>query len=498
MLTGGRVLAATALFVLVACARIEPPPGGPPDKKPPMLVKITPDSLAIIPDFKGNVEFIFDEVVSEGGQPSMGYGNSDLERLVLLSPTDKVPVVQWQRSRIGVRPREGWQPNRVYRVQLLPGVSDIRNNKGVAGGIVTFTTGAPVPDYTIHGRAFDWSMGQPLRGGLVSAILEPDSLAYRVLTDSSGSYVLGPIPRGTYLVYAGIDLNHNGKLDTRDAFDSVRVTPDSGQIPEIWAFLHDTTPPRLSPPTVQDSMTIALTFAQKLDPTQSYDTNSVKVVQLPDSTPIRVLAVMTQATYDSASRVTRAHADSLARQARPDTLHNAGKAEPAQGREADSLQKPGKADSLGKAAKPVQPAPPAPPDTGKHVPRPGIRPAGPDSLIPGRGAARTDGGAEAVATAAQRQAHRRARYAADPGHALPRGSLQREERHGDLRFTQGGLRGPQASQGVAGRQRATAADQDRLRHRTRRLDAGGFTAQADAADRYHEKGRGRLDKEGWI
>ena len=258
---------------------------------------------SVHPGFDGNVDFIFSEVVSEGGSPSQGYGTGDLEKLVLLSPTNKVPVVRWHRSRISVRPREGWRPNTVYRVQLLPGISDIRNNKGVKGGLVTFTTGAPVPDYTLRGIAYDWTASQPMRGGLIEAVLEPDSLVYKGITDSSGAYAFGPLPRGTYLVYVGLDQNRNGKIDPREAYDSVRVEPDSGKVPEIFAFIHDTTPPRLTPPAVQDSVTINLTFTQKLDPYATYDSTAVRVLLLPDSTPIPVLRVMTAAEFDSLSKM---------------------------------------------------------------------------------------------------------------------------------------------------------------------------------------------------
>jgi len=296
------VLSALSVLAALSCAKIEPPPGGPPDTKPPILVSISPESLSVNPGFDGKVEFIFSEVVSEGGSPSQGYGTGDLEKLVLLSPTNKVPVVQWHRSRISVRPREGWVPDRVYRVQLLPGVSDIRNNKGVRGGLVTFTTGAPVPEYTLRGAAYDWTTSQSMRGGLIAAVLEPDSLVYKALTDSSGTYVFGPLPRGTYLVYVGIDQNRNGRIDPREAFDSVRVEPDSGQVPELFAFIHDTTPPRLTPPTAQDSVTLNLTFTQKLDPYKTYDSTAVTVLQLPDSTPVPVTRVVTPAEFDSITK----------------------------------------------------------------------------------------------------------------------------------------------------------------------------------------------------
>lgn len=376
-----RALAALCLLGAIACAKIEPPPGGPPDTKPPILVSITPESLSVHPGFDGSVDFIFSEVVSEGGSPSQGFGTGDLEKLVLLSPTNKIPVVRWHRSRISVRPREGWRPNTVYRVQLLPGISDIRNNKGVKGGLVTFTTGAPVPDYTLSGMAYDWTASQPMRAGLIEAVLEPDSLVYKGITDSSGAYAFGPLPRGTYLVYVGLDQNRNGKIDPREAFDSVRVEPDSGKVPEIFAFIHDTTPPHLTPPAVQDSVTINLTFSQKLDPYVTYDSTAVQVLLLPDSTPLPVLRVMTAAEFDSISKgdrakadsVQRLRADSLARadtsKAKADTVRNA-REDSLNKAKADTLQRV-KPDTLGKVRR--DSAPP-----GARLP--GVLPAGPGAM----------------------------------------------------------------------------------------------------------------------
>ncbi len=54
-------------LLALGCARMEPPPGGPPDSKPPQLIATTPDSMAALPGFDKDAEFIFDEVISEGG-----------------------------------------------------------------------------------------------------------------------------------------------------------------------------------------------------------------------------------------------------------------------------------------------------------------------------------------------------------------------------------------------------------------------------------------------
>ena len=96
------------LFLLTACARIMPPPGGPVDRLPPRLSGTRPDSLASFPDFKGDVEFQFSEVISENGQPNFGTGTGGLEKLVIVSPARGVPVVKWKRD-----PREAFDTIRV-------------------------------------------------------------------------------------------------------------------------------------------------------------------------------------------------------------------------------------------------------------------------------------------------------------------------------------------------------------------------------------------------
>ena len=194
-----RRLAASVTLLSLACARIEPPPGGPPDAAPPLLVRTVPDSFEVFQKYDSDVEFVFDEVISEGGSPNQGAGTGDLERLVILSPTSQVPKVRWRRNRITVRPDEGWQRDRVYRVELLPGVSDLRRNRLDSGRVVTFSTGAPAPRTTFKGVVVDWTSARPAQGALVVAVKMPDSLPYRGIADSSGHFNLGPLPAGQYM-----------------------------------------------------------------------------------------------------------------------------------------------------------------------------------------------------------------------------------------------------------------------------------------------------------
>ena len=93
------------LVALVACAQQGFPPGGPPDKVPPKLLKTSPDSNGRNVSEK-EVNLQYDEVLSE--RPG---GASSLDALVLISPRDGAPRVGWHRTRISVRGHKDWKPN---------------------------------------------------------------------------------------------------------------------------------------------------------------------------------------------------------------------------------------------------------------------------------------------------------------------------------------------------------------------------------------------------
>jgi len=138
--------------------------------------------------------------------------------------------------------------------ELLPGITDLQRNRLDRGAIVIFSTGAPRPQTTFQGTVMDWRSGRPAPAALIVATLLPDSLPYRGVADSSGSFRLGPLPVGEYIVNGVLDENRNNLADPREAFDSVRVSRGRDSTVELWAFVHDTTPPRIRAVTPVDSM----------------------------------------------------------------------------------------------------------------------------------------------------------------------------------------------------------------------------------------------------
>ena len=311
------------LLTAVACAKIAPPPGGPPDALAPVMVGTRPDSMGIFPGFDGDVEFQFDETVSEGSMPNLGQGNGDLEKLIILSPDTQVPRVSWERSRISVRPREGWKPNTVYRIELLPGVYDLRRNQYKSGQVVTFTTGAPLPTDTISGLVVDWATRGPAKLAAIELVLLPDSTVYRTQTDSAGKFTIAPLPHGRFLVRGYVDQNRNRQMDLRESWDTVASVPAPSGAAILWLAPRDTAPARITTVTPRDTTAVEVQLSQLFDPYQEIGVSNVQLLALPDSTPVPLASFRTKALDDSLESRSKAVADSIrgdsTRRARGDT-----------------------------------------------------------------------------------------------------------------------------------------------------------------------------------
>jgi Big-like domain-containing protein len=344
-----------------ACANQGDPPGGPPVTVPPKVLRTTPESGAVVPDLKGDAIIQFDQVIDEM-PPSGGGGTgtiSGLAKQIVLSPVAGDVHVSWHHSSIHVRPEEGWKRNRVYHLELLPGIVDLRRNVTKRGKLIVFSTGPAMPSAVLTGTALLWVEQRPLAQAVIRAAPLPDTVAYITVSDSAGDFRLERVPPGRYLVQAIQDQNNNRRADRREAFDTVTVAVDSSASALLWLFVHDTTPPRVKSVDPVDSTALRVVFSQPLDPHRAVDTGQVRVFALPDTTPVAVRALYGSMQYDSIQARARATADSL-RRARDTTARRDTTAHPrAPGARRDT-------GAVSRAAA-AQRAPAAPRDTGARV-----------------------------------------------------------------------------------------------------------------------------------
>jgi hypothetical protein len=309
-----KIIVAVALLAVAACARAYPPPGGERDITPPRLVGTTPEPLAVVPGFRDAVVFSFDERLSE---------RSFSEALVLVSPQDGALRVERAGREIRVRIDGGWQPDRVYRVVLLPGVRDLFGNIRAEQTEVIFSTGPAITPTAIAGIVLDRITGRPPQQGVVQAVRAGDSTAYQAVTDSAGFFSLRHLPLGEYVLQAYADMNRNRRRDPAEPVDSGRIAALQSDADTVAVVFHvlppDTTPPRIVRAEAIDSLHVRVTFDDYFDPEQPLAGAAAEVHQLPDSTRVAgARRLLHGPLFDREHAAARAQrADTAA--ARPDT-----------------------------------------------------------------------------------------------------------------------------------------------------------------------------------
>lgn len=245
------------------------------------------------------VIFHFDEVVSE--RPP---GATSLDQLFLISPRDGTPSVDWNRKDVTVRPRRGWRSNTTYVVTMLPGIADLRGNVRNKGAQTVFSTGAALNTGSISGKIWNWAGGVGAAQGYVEAISLPDSTAYISIADSAGVYRVEYLPPGQFLVRGVIDDNKNRGIDSREAWDSTTVRLQDSATVGLFAIARDSVAPALGTVTVDDSVTLRLTFERALNPAALPAAAEI-VVQAADSSKVLVVSVALPPA-DTSSTATRA------------------------------------------------------------------------------------------------------------------------------------------------------------------------------------------------
>lgn len=256
------LLAVAGVGLIGACARQGAPPGGPQDRRPPVVVATEPDTFTVLTKpFDGPVVFRFDERISE--RPSTG----TLDDAVLVSPlTGNVRVSHGRRS-LEVTVGGGFELGRVYRVTLLPVIKDLFNNTMMDPVDLVFSTGAEIVPSAIAGVAWDRITGRGMDGVVVTATSE-DSTVYLARTDTGGIYAFRYLVPGAYRLTAFEDRNRNDEVDPMEP-QGMRADSLSGPdtlFTDIPVLQPDTTPAHLTSATMLDSIRVVLLFDDYLDP----------------------------------------------------------------------------------------------------------------------------------------------------------------------------------------------------------------------------------------
>lgn len=213
------------LLLLVACASIGSPDGGPYDEDPPVLVKSTPVLYATgIKEAK--VELIFDENVKLVNA---------FENVVVSPPQLQMPEIKSNGKRVSVELFDTLFPNTTYSIDF--GSSIVDNNEGnpYENFAYVFSTGDAVDTLAVSGTVIEAQSLEPIKGIVVGLHSLLDDSAFTSLpfervsrTDSRGRFTIKGIAPGNYRVYALADANKNFRFDQKSekiAYMDTHVSP---------------------------------------------------------------------------------------------------------------------------------------------------------------------------------------------------------------------------------------------------------------------------------
>lgn len=286
-----RFVYVTMLVVAGSCARVMSPPGGPRDTESPRIVETDPAQNSFASRHAGTnrpVRIVFHETLSERGPREMA----------LVSPETGEVEVERDGEELRITIEGGWQPGKVYRVTVLPGLVDRHSNARTTTYELLFSTGGTILDNALGGIATDRITGRPAANARVEAVARADSTVYTTVTDSGGFFALRALPVGAYYTRIYVDQNRNRTLDMSEARAATEVNVGLADTLAIQLSLlgTDTTAARLVRAEVRDSLQVSLTFDDYTEPSGVAPLRTT-VWQLPDSTVLNGGTLLTEREF---------------------------------------------------------------------------------------------------------------------------------------------------------------------------------------------------------
>lgn len=227
-------------LLLVACASIGSPEGGPRDYTPPRVVKSSPEPGAL--NFKGNkVEITFDEIVNI----------KDQQKKVIISPAPKtMPLIRTVGKKVTVEFRDELEENTTYVIDFSNAIEDNNESNQLEGYTFAFSTGDQIDTLAVSGIVLKADDLEPMQHVIVGLHSNLDDTAFTHVplsrvsrTNDLGKFTIRNLKPGNYHVFALNDVDGDYRMArTEDiAFLDTIITPTTQQYTSqdtIFTFDH--------------------------------------------------------------------------------------------------------------------------------------------------------------------------------------------------------------------------------------------------------------------
>ena len=199
--------------LVVACASIGSPDGGPYDETPPVFLGSTPVPFALGVKNK-RVELEFDEFIKI---------EKAAEKVVVSPPQITPPEIKTNGKKVVVTLDDSLKANTTYCIDFSDAIVDYNEGNPLGNFAFSFSTGDNIDTLVVSGTVLEASNLEPIKGILVGLHSDLSDSAFikkpfdRVSrTDADGHFVIRGISPGRYRAYALQDANQNYMFDQKN------------------------------------------------------------------------------------------------------------------------------------------------------------------------------------------------------------------------------------------------------------------------------------------
>ena len=202
-------IATIVMSLLIACANIGSPEGGPRDYTPPVVTKTSPEMGAL--NFKGNkVEISFDEIINI----------KDQQKKVVVSPVQhELPLIRAIGKKITVEFRDSMRPETTYVIDFSNAIEDNNEGNQLDGYAFTFSTGSDIDSLQMSGIVLGANNLEPMQHVIVGIHSNLSDTAFSTLpleritrTNDRGQFTIRGLKPGKYNVFALNDMDGNYRM----------------------------------------------------------------------------------------------------------------------------------------------------------------------------------------------------------------------------------------------------------------------------------------------
>ncbi len=197
--------------LLLACARMGSPEGGPKDTQPPEMTYAEPPDGSV--NFKGNkITLHFNEFIQL---------DNPLNQIVFSPPLEKVPDIKpsgYADKKIEIKFKEKLRPNTTYTIYFNDAVKDYHEGNIAKNFRFVFSTGPSLDSLKLSGKITP-AISYALPGDIIVALYPENSFTdslpltgkpyYLTKPDGKGHFTFTHLHPGTYRILAFSDKNHN-------------------------------------------------------------------------------------------------------------------------------------------------------------------------------------------------------------------------------------------------------------------------------------------------